>query len=89
MTTEQKAERFRLAAEDIFNDKNGCTCLSLWLHGVKAEMIIKYSQLFCPVRDANRGFWLSVVKWECYSEIKRWRIWALCLAAAMAETGDL
>ena len=97
MTRKEKAKAFRESAEYIFDSE--CTkysCSVLQRHS--GTMLVKrYTKIFCPDDMHIKG---SLTKWYSWLDVskeieddlklyKEWRLNALCLAAAMAETGDL
>ena len=92
MTNKEKAKQIRLAAERVFEGERKYSC-----HAIKTKKLTRsYELLFCP-NDRylavkilpNRESWLFNSEEIKDQEAHQWRITALCLAAAMAETGDL
>ena len=47
-----------------------------------------YGEVFSPDNCKNDDFWL-IGQFDSFTEKHEWRLTALCLAAAMAEEGDL
>jgi len=89
MTNEEKADRIRLAAERVFEGEKKYSCHAIEDMRLK-KFKLKYSMLFSPAEKRLGNSWLDN-HWgdATKEELKTWRIWALCLFAAMAETGDL
>jgi len=96
MTRKEKAKRFRLAASDIFEGKVTYSCDALCRNGIWG-MGLKYGLMFCPIgaifkfngESTLSSIWLKPLHSHLDEEgCYKWRVLALCIAAAMAEFGD-
>ncbi len=94
MTNAERAALYLDAAENIEADRNTYSCCAIvysWDCIIADPRIIArdaYSARFCPVEGQDFGFWLDDAGIDPFDR-KEFRLTALCLAAAMARTGDL
>lgn len=102
MTNAERAALYLDAAENIEADRNTYSCCAIiyswdciivysWDCIIPDPRIFArdaYSARFCPVEGQDHGFWLDDAGIDPFDR-KEFRLTALCLAAAMARTGDL
>lgn len=77
------------AAEMLFNGDPSFSCAAISHVGKSAE---DYAQMFCPEGFLKQPSWLcdaSMAGLLKFTEMREWRLTALCFAAAMYESGDL
>lgn len=86
-------EIFFKAAQIVQAGVEECSCEAVVKAGGMAHNErFKYRATFSPWTDRCGGFWLHYAMKEgliSKRDMKKWRITALCFAAAMAEAGDL
>lgn len=87
------AAKVRRAAEDIASKRKEHSCDALYSREC-GSLVAKYTALFCSAyKDASRyACWLNVAADRgriAEQDLRDWRVTALCLLAAMIESGDL